>query len=149
MMTYQTAEPTARLDADDKAIALLNYILLLAGFLTSGITSVVAVILAYVRRDGADPLGRSHMGFQISTFWIGFIGTAAGLLLMLGAIVPLIMAGASSESLSEVQRPDLAFSGVALLVVGGLILLVVQVAVLVRSIYGLIKLASEQPMRGR
>lgn len=150
MTTYDEATRPARIDTDDRTIALVNYVLLLLGFFTSGITSLVAVVLAYVRRENAEPFARSHLSFQISTFWIGFLGTALGVVLMLAAIGPFIMAGVDSNGgdWSTVDDTGLALTGVALLAVGGLILLGVQVAVLVRSIYGLIKLSSDQPMRG-
>ncbi len=150
MTTYDDATARTRIDTDDRTIALVNYVLLLLGFFTSGITSLVAVILAYVRRGNAEPFARSHLGFQISTFWIGFGGTLIGVLLMLGAIIPMAMAGADSNGgdWSTVDQGGLAVTGVALLVVGGLVILAAQVASLVRCIYGLIKLSSDQPMRG-
>jgi len=150
MTTYDTHPAAARTDGDDRNIALLNYVLLLLGFFTSGITSLVAVVLAYARRGEAEPLARSHMGFQISTFWIGVIGTLAGIALMLASIAPFIMAGMHDENdFATVENRGLALAGIALLVVGVLVLVAAAVATLVRSIYGLIRLSSNQPMGGR
>lgn len=150
MTTYEaTAGPVAR-STDDKSIALLNYVLLLLGFFTSGITSLVAVVLAYARRSEADPMARSHLDFQISTFWIGFIGTTVGILMMLGMIAPLIMLGINEGDVGRVGEDNGPAVAAVLLGVGGvLVLIATAVATLVRSIYGLIKLASDRPMGGR
>ena len=69
---------------------------------------------------------------------------------MLGAIAPMIMAGVESNGgdWSTIDEAGLAVTGVVMLAIGGVVLLGVQVWVLVRSIYGLIKLSSDQPMRG-
>jgi uncharacterized membrane protein len=44
--------------------------------------SLVGVVLAFVNRDGASPLDRSHYDFQISTFWRGLIIAVIGVVLI-------------------------------------------------------------------
>lgn len=45
------------------------YALLLSGIITAGMAPIVAVILAYVFREGEDALFRSHYENAISVFW--------------------------------------------------------------------------------
>lgn len=71
----------------DKGLVLAVYILYLAGFLT-GLTAVIGVIIAYLQRDQADPICRSHFQFQLKTFLIGL------LYLVLGAVTLHVGLGA-------------------------------------------------------
>ncbi len=145
MTTLDTA--VDRPNTDDRALVLVNHILMLLGFLTSGITSLIGVILAYVRRDGADALARSHYESQIKTFWIGFGLALAGIALLLVLVFPLI------GGLSAIDNPDLAGVPTQMVVfasiigVVALLLLTASFLVpLILSIIGLITLASDQPM---
>lgn len=61
----------------DYGLALIVYILYLAGFLT-GVSAVVGLIIATMQIERADPVSRSHFRFQIRTFWIGLLFAAAG-----------------------------------------------------------------------
>jgi uncharacterized membrane protein len=55
----------------------LVYLLYLLGFIIHP-ASLVGLVLAFVNRDGASPLERSHYDFQISTFWRGLIIAVVG-----------------------------------------------------------------------
>lgn len=69
----------ASIDARDVAYA--NYILnLLAPF--NGLTGIVAIVLAYLKRNDANDLLDSHYTYQIRTFWIGLLGFITSILLM-------------------------------------------------------------------
>ncbi len=78
---------------DDRAgrdLASLNYVLLLLGFLT-GVTALVAVVLAYWRRGRSFGTARSHLDWQIRIFWHGVlaflaIGALHAVIIGLGAI---------------------------------------------------------------
>lgn len=48
---------------------------------------LIGLVLAYVNRDGASALDRSHYDFQISTFWRGL------LILMVGVITAFFLIG--------------------------------------------------------
>lgn len=61
----------------DYGLALIVYILYLAGFLT-GVSAVVGLIIATMQIERADPVSRSHFRFQIRTFWIGLLFAVAG-----------------------------------------------------------------------
>ena len=55
-----------------------------AAALIVGITSVVGVVIAYLKRpDVAGTVYESHMEYAIRTFWIGLAMAAAGLILLL------------------------------------------------------------------
>ncbi|MGB7077114.1 MAG: hypothetical protein WBD53_07990 [Xanthobacteraceae bacterium] len=61
----------------DYGLALIVYILYLAGFLT-GVSAVVGLIIATMQIERADPISRSHFRFQIRTFWIGLLFAVVG-----------------------------------------------------------------------
>lgn len=58
-------------------IPQLVYLLLFAGFVVAP-AALIGVVLAYVNRDEASPLARSHYDFQIATFWRGLVILAVG-----------------------------------------------------------------------
>ena len=63
----------------DHGLALIVYLLYLAGFLT-GVSAVVGLIIAMMQIERADPVSRSHFRFQIRTFWIGLAYIVAGVI---------------------------------------------------------------------
>jgi uncharacterized membrane protein len=71
--------------------AIVVWALYLASFITGGLTAIVGVIIAYVKR--ADLSGtpyESHMTSAIRTFWIILIGSIVGTILafvMIGFVV--------------------------------------------------------------
>ena len=67
-------------------MAKMVYILYLVS-LVFGITSVVAVVIAYVNRNDAPAWLRSHYDFQIRTFWISIP------FLLIGGLLSLILIG--------------------------------------------------------
>jgi uncharacterized membrane protein len=70
---------TAAGDPADGSAAKVIYILYLVGIVV-GITSLVGVIMAYVKRAEAPQWVRSHYRFQSRTFWIGLLYSVVGLL---------------------------------------------------------------------
>ena len=128
--------------APDSAKALAVYLLHLAGFLTSGLTNLVAVILAYVLRDGADPVTRSHLQNGATIFWgalvfnlVAFGLAGAGFVSVLG-LAALSDVGVSLDASALGIGPI-----VAILVAGGALLgFYAFVWFLVRTIKGLVEL---------
>ena len=57
----------------DKVLGLINYAMMFFAHWLGFIPAIIAVVLAYARRDAADPVNRSHYDFQIRTFWIGLV----------------------------------------------------------------------------
>jgi uncharacterized membrane protein len=74
----------------DYGLALIVYLLYLAGFLTC-VSAVVGLIIAMMQIERADPVSRSHFRFQIRTFWIGLAYIVAGVITLHIGIGVLIM----------------------------------------------------------
>ena len=75
---------------DDRGLAFAVYILYFVGYLT-GITSLIAVTIAYLQQYSAGPELRSHYAFQVRTFWIGVIFLVVGGLLFISGIGVLVL----------------------------------------------------------
>lgn len=56
----------------DGKIALIVYVLILAGFAV-GITPLIGVVMAYVYRGNGPAWLDAHYRYQIRTFWIGVL----------------------------------------------------------------------------
>jgi uncharacterized membrane protein len=65
---------------DDKTLPIVIYALYIAGAIT-GVTVLVAAILAYVSRKDAPEWLASHYEFQIRTFWLALILSVVSILL--------------------------------------------------------------------
>lgn len=89
-MTEETSKNASPRAVSDTGLALIVYILYLAGFLTV-ITAIIGVIIAYIQSDTADPIARSHFQFQIRTFWILLLYVVIGLALTVVGIGILIL----------------------------------------------------------
>ena len=66
---------------NDKGDALAVHLHYLIGFLT-GITALVRVISAYVKKPPASDFLQSHFQFQVRTFWIGLLYLGVGSFLL-------------------------------------------------------------------
>src|ERR1043166_1907245 len=81
-MTVTGPNPGPQPLVSNPQLALIVYVLYLAGYVTGGITWVIGVIIAHVQVGNADPQLASHYRFQIRTFWIGVLYIiVAGILL--------------------------------------------------------------------
>ncbi|MGZ8363770.1 MAG: hypothetical protein ACXW3D_07695 [Caulobacteraceae bacterium] len=101
----------------DKGAAMLNYIFLIISPFTLGFLAVIALIFAYLRRGGSDPMTRTHYDHQIKNFWHDFLILILGILCGIGAIA----AGAGSLlGLTGIQLPGGYGSGQAGLLALGL-----------------------------
>ena len=89
-MTEEMPKDSAPRAVSDRGLALIVYILYLAGFLTV-ITAIIGVIIAYIKSDTDDPIARSHFQFQIRTFWILLLYVVIGLALTVVGIGVLIL----------------------------------------------------------
>ncbi len=87
------SQPPISVDPGQKSNVNLIYILYLCSFIV-GITSVIGVIMAYLARDGADPLLRSHYDNLINIFWKMLLFTIIGAVLTLVLIGVLVILGA-------------------------------------------------------
>jgi uncharacterized membrane protein len=59
----------------------LVYLLYLGGFILA-ILPLIGVVLAFVNRDSAAPMERTHYDYQISTFWRGLVIGVVGVVLI-------------------------------------------------------------------
>ena len=74
--------PTSGQTTDPKIWAIAVWGLYLAG-LVSGITALIGLILAYVKRgELAGTPYESHMTYAIRTFWIALLGVIVGTVLI-------------------------------------------------------------------
>jgi uncharacterized membrane protein len=81
---------TQRPIVSDNALAFSVYVLYCVGFCTV-ISTLLGVIIAYVKVQDTDPVLRSHYQFQIRTFWIGLLYLATGIPLCMVLIgIPLL-----------------------------------------------------------
>ena len=66
-----------------KQVTMVVYALQALGFLTGGVTAIVAIIVNYVKReDVAGSIYQSHFDWQIRTFWWGLLWGVIGMLLI-------------------------------------------------------------------
>ena len=78
-MSEDTPSQTiTRSTESDRVLTVVNYVLFLVTPATIGLTSVIAVIMAYIRRDNSEGWITSHYTYQIHTFWYGFAFYIAG-----------------------------------------------------------------------
>jgi uncharacterized membrane protein len=76
----KTSEELASL----KQVTMVVYALQALGFLTGGVTAIIAIVVNYVKReDVAGTLYQSHFDWQIRTFWWGLLWGVVGMLLMI------------------------------------------------------------------
>jgi uncharacterized membrane protein len=73
-MAEVTQAPPARSEDTLRGTAILCYVLFLVGWPTVHITSIVALILAYVQRnEAAGTVWESHFRNLIETFWVSLV----------------------------------------------------------------------------
>jgi uncharacterized membrane protein len=85
-MTDTTQQLQPRAPESDTTMALVVYVLNFISYFT-GFTSLVGVIIAYVKIGDADPMLQTHYRFQIRTFWIGL------LYLVVGFVLTMVLVG--------------------------------------------------------
>lgn len=81
MTAHDTTPPpqSPRDQNGDRILAVVNYVLCFVA-ISNGLTLLIAAILAYVRREQAEPWLRTHFEFQIASFWFGLVIFLAGFL---------------------------------------------------------------------
>jgi uncharacterized membrane protein len=102
MQPATTQAPPPPATDDDRLGPGIVYGLYILSFLSVWFTAVIGVIVAYVMRDKAGPVARSHYDYLIATFWwsvpallLALVLVAVGLPLSLILIgIPILMASA-------------------------------------------------------
>ncbi|XBQ15013.1 MAG: hypothetical protein ABL308_08575 [Oceanicaulis sp.] len=77
--TPHTADASPREESGDRILVIVNYVLSFLA-LSNGVTLLIAAILAYVRKDQAEPWLKSHFQYQIANFWYGLAFAVVGFL---------------------------------------------------------------------
>lgn len=87
-MTQTVFEPRSSraADRDERLMAGLGYCLMLIGNII-GVTSIIAAIIAYARKDTAPAWLHSHYVYLIRTFWAALFGIIACTILVATVIL--------------------------------------------------------------
>ena len=72
--------PESVSNKDDRAILHICYALLVGGFFSAGLTSLIALIIAYVKRHPEENFTFSHLTWIIRSVWIAFFGAVIGII---------------------------------------------------------------------
>jgi uncharacterized membrane protein len=122
--TPDSPTPPATTTDDVRLLPGIVYGLYILSFFTVWFTTVIGVIMAYVLRDRAEPVARSHYDFLIGTFW--------------WSIPPLLLA----VMLTVIGIPlMLVLIGFPVLLAAGIVFLLWFVWFVVRCVVGAIHLA--------
>lgn len=89
MSDAEIKSPVAAGNKDSDSIKLV-YLLNLASLIV-GITALIAVIIAYLKRGEADAVAASHYTYQIRTFWISILAVVVGSLLFVFIVGGLVL----------------------------------------------------------
>ena len=78
------SEHVVEIDASQKNMALLVYVLQGLGFFTGGVTYIVAIVINYIKMDEVRGTWiEGHFRWQMNTFWYGLLWSIVGLLFWL------------------------------------------------------------------
>ena len=134
-------------------LAMLGYGLLFLSVFFAGLTSLVAVVIAYSQRDSAPKRIRAHFNFQIRMFWVALaltLGAAAcasaGIVAGLGQIIDVAaVTGFDNLGNMHIQLSDVTIDGGTIALLGAALVLGLLSTfwLIVASSVGFIKLASE------
>ena len=144
----------ARTQSDDRTLAFVVYAMHFVSPFVFGLTSLIGVVIAYVRKADAEPLVRSHYRFQIRSFWIGFglamvaaIGLMTGVGLLFWKLLAAVLADMPTDGWSAVsQELDVSFPVAAFvsLIVAGCAWLATAAWMILSSVIGAVRLSSAQ-----
>jgi uncharacterized membrane protein len=150
--------PAGAASSEDRVLAALIYGLLFLTPFFAGVTALIAVVLAYVRRKAADPLSQTHYGFQIKTFWIALIVLIAAIAAaFLGAGVLITHAlevharngsgwDAWDVAFGEDSQAHLNIAGLIVLAISALAILADALWLMLASVFGVARLLSNEPI---
>lgn len=137
--------PPSRSNPLDRNLAMFGYLCLFFTVLFAGVPAFVMVILAYARQGDADPVARSHLRFQIRTFWWCFLFTllsAIGLIAAASMGLWHVFAAGAPAHLSNIPISPEWLVGLAAVALG----LWAMLWTLIASVWGGFKLAVGAPI---
>ncbi len=109
---FETDSP--RDESGDRILVIANYVLSFLA-ISNGITLLIAAVLAYVRKDQAQPWIQSHFDYQIRSFWYGLaifvVGALTswigiGVLILIGGAIWLVIRSAVGLMRAVDGRPQ-------------------------------------------
>lgn len=93
-MTDISSQPVSTADEGARGTAIIAYILYLIGWPTCHLSTIAALILAYVKRgEVRGTIWESHFDNIINTFWVTLVaGIAFGIMVVFVIGIPLLFA---------------------------------------------------------
>lgn len=147
----------ARTQSDDRTLAFVVYGMNFVAPFVFGLTALIAVAIAYVRKPEAEPMVASHYRFQIRSFWVGFaLSLLAALAIMLGmGIIFWELAGAfltdmPTDPTAAVTRNldvDLPVGAFVSLIIAGLAWVATALWMIIASLAGGLRLSAGRGIR--
>ncbi|GHV08500.1 hypothetical protein AGMMS50229_17030 [Campylobacterota bacterium] len=97
--------------AATKNLVLAVYILYICSFFTGGITDIIGVVIAYVKRgDQPGTWLEDHFVWQINTFWISLGVAIIGLILLLVGIGVLVLFAVTIWNIYRIAKGMIRFN---------------------------------------
>jgi uncharacterized membrane protein len=136
-------------DDADRNLALLAYGLLFVAIFFAGLPALIAVAIAYSKRNNTPPPVRGHFRRQIFIFWVGFALTLLAAFSGLAAVVIFlaeIFLGVADGGGLNTGVFNHAHVGIMMscVIVAGLMVVATGLWFIITSGYGFIRLASRQ-----
>lgn len=155
--TVSSGAPAAS-SSEDRNLAFVVYALLFCSPFLWGVTGLVGVVIAYVRRPERAGVTRSHYNFQIKAFWISVVLlaiAAVSFLFGMGVLFSDLFAAATNGGqgwdaweAAAFDAEDLRFHGemVVGFVVAVIFVIVSSLWLLASSLFGVARLAGDHPI---
>jgi uncharacterized membrane protein len=148
---------TARAQSDDRTLAFVVYAMLFVAPFVFGLTALIGVAIAYVRRPEAEPVVASHYRFQIRAFWVGFaLSILAALAIMLGmGMIVWELTGAflsdlptdPTEAVTRNLDVDLPVAAFVSLIVATCAWVATALWMIIASVAGALRLSADRGIR--
>jgi|GEM_PF-979395 len=61
------------LETDERNLAIIIYVLMCLSPLSLGLTALIAVGLAYIKKNNCSSFVQTHFRYQIKSFWVAFV----------------------------------------------------------------------------
>lgn len=143
---------TARTQSDDRTLAFVVYAMHFLSPFVFGLTALIGVAIAYVRKPEAEPVLASHYRFQIRVFWVGFaLSVIAAFAIMIGlGVIFWELAGAflsdmPADPAAAVNRNldvDLPVGAFVALIIGGCGWVTTAFWMIITSVAGALRLSA-------
>ncbi|MFT4090882.1 MAG: hypothetical protein QM645_09125 [Asticcacaulis sp.] len=69
----QRVEALSALETDERNLAFIIYVLMCLSPLSLGITALIGVGLAYIKKNNCSTFVQTHFRYQIKSFWVAFV----------------------------------------------------------------------------